>query len=170
MAFEKSRRWTASCVLDLERAAFECPTLEAMHMAFAFLEACTIQVRSNERPNDYKGLILDLPEIKFVRVKNRFRSPTKGGWADILINFVFTADKNRHVHEIQIQHCRLLNIRRTWKEGTFYANLRVLADFLDTAPHASVEEPNQAEESKEHVTETASGDLAACVVREPTCI
>jgi hypothetical protein len=113
MALEKSdRSWTAHCVMDLGRGAIECPNTGEMNMVLMFLDACTSEVRRGIRLNDLAGLVEHLPEIRIVRVKNRFEHPTKGGWADILINFVFTDDLNRHVHELQIQHRELVVIRK----------------------------------------------------------
>jgi hypothetical protein len=137
MALEKSdKKWTASYVLDLQRGAIDCPNTGDMTKALLFLDACTSEVRNNERSNSYSGLILGLPEIQIVRVKNRFDSPAQGGWADVLINFRFAEDENRHIHELQIQHSQLVCVRKQWGEDARYANLRVLVEFLQATMSA----------------------------------
>jgi hypothetical protein len=134
MALEESdRKWTARCVMDIGRGAINCPDTGQMTKTLEYLDACTSDVRNQTRPNDYRDLLLHLPEIQVVRVKNRFENPTKGGWADIFINFVFAQDENRHVHELQVQHSNLVHIRKRLGEDARYANLRVLAEILQTA-------------------------------------
>jgi hypothetical protein len=134
MALEDSdRRWTAHCVMDLGRGAIDCPNTGDMTKALRFLDACTSETRRDPGSNLYSGLVKELPEIQIVRVKDRFERPTKGGWADIFINFVFAVDPNRHVHELQIQHRELVLVRKGWGEDARYANLRVLAEFMQTS-------------------------------------
>jgi hypothetical protein len=134
MALEDSdRRWTAHCVMDVGRGAIDCPNTGDMTRALRFLDACTSETRADPDSNMYSGLVEQLPEIQIVRVKNRFEDPTKGGWADIFINFVFAGDSNRHVHELQIQHRKLVLVRKLWGEDARYANLRVLAEFMQTS-------------------------------------
>jgi hypothetical protein len=62
-----------------------------------------------------------------VRMRNRFERPTKSGRADIFINFVYADDPNGHVHELQIQHGKLTEIRKGWGEDSHYAKLRSMA-------------------------------------------
>jgi hypothetical protein len=112
-----------------------------MQDMFKFLDACSSEVRSGDRQHPYKGLVQHLPEVRIVRVKNRLKSPTPGGWADILINFVFDADERfNHVHELQIQHCELVRIREDYGEDSHYAGLRVLAEILRKACGTTTEE------------------------------
>jgi hypothetical protein len=104
MAIEKSEhRRTARCVMDLVRGAINCANAGDMAKALLFLDACT----HGRTKNKYVVLLTHLPEIQVVRMKNRFERPAKSGWADIFINFVFTGDPNRRVHELQIQHQNL---------------------------------------------------------------
>jgi hypothetical protein len=141
MAMEKSEhRWTARCVLDLARGAINCANTGDMAKALLFLDACTSAVRRGERRNKYVALLMALPEIQVVRMKDRFKSPAKSGWADIFINFVFPDDPNRHVHELQIQHQNLTHIREEWGENSHYAGLRVLDRLLKTMELTEEEE------------------------------
>jgi hypothetical protein len=111
-----------------------------MAKAMLFLDACTSAVRRGERRNKYVALLMDIPEIQVVRMKDRFKSPTKSGWADIFINFVFADDPNRHVHELQIQHRKLTEIRKGWGEDSHYAGLRVLDELLKPMKRTEEEE------------------------------
>jgi hypothetical protein len=88
----------------------------------------------------YKGLVANLPEIKIMRMKNRFRHPTPSGWADIFINFVFTEDRDNHVHELQIQHSGLVHVRKRLGEDSHYAGVRVLDELLQTMELTKEEE------------------------------
>jgi hypothetical protein len=102
-----------------------------MQDMFKFLDACTSEVRSSVRQNPYAGLVRDLPEVRIVRVTNRFERQTSGGWADIFINFEFVTDTLfNHVHELQIQHRKLVRIRKDFEEDSHYAGLRVLDELL----------------------------------------
>jgi hypothetical protein len=110
---DSDRRWTALCVMDLGRGAIDCPNTGDMTKVLRFLDTCTSEARSNPASNLYSGLVEKLPEIQIVRVKDRFEHPTKGGWADIFINFVFAYDLKRHVHELQIQELCTSNAARS---------------------------------------------------------
>jgi hypothetical protein len=141
MAMEKSEHgWTARCVLDLARGAINCANTGDMDKALQYLDACTDEVQCS---NIFKGLVADLPKIKVVRMKNRFSRPTCSGWADICINFFFTEDRNKHVHELQIQHSTLVHVRKKLGEDSHYAGLRGLAELLQTT------EPTEEEEARD---------------------
>jgi hypothetical protein len=128
---DTDRKWTSRCVMDLSRGSIVCSNTDVMQDMFKFLDACTSEVRSGDRQHPYAGLMQDLPEVRIVMVKNRFKSPTPSGWADIFINFVFDNDKLfNHVHELQIQHRKLVCIRKEFGEYSRYAGLRVLAELL----------------------------------------
>jgi hypothetical protein len=140
MALEDSdRQWTARCVVDLSRGSIVCSNTKVMQDVFTFLDACTSKARSALR-NPYVGLMRHLPEVRFVRVKNRFERPARGGWADIFVNFVFVADQLGHVHELQIQHRSLVCIRTDDGEDSHYAGLRVLDELLQKSCGTAAQE------------------------------
>jgi hypothetical protein len=141
LAMEDSEhKWTARCVMDLARGDINCADTGNMVMALQYLDACTDKVRKGKRPNIYKGLVADLPEIEIMRMKDRFSRPTRSGWADIFINFVFTEDLNKHVHELQIQHRSLVHIRKRLGEDSHYAGVRVLDELLKPMKRIKEEE------------------------------
>jgi hypothetical protein len=55
-----------------------------------------------------------------VRIKDRFRFPTDGGWADTLINFYFADDPSLHVCEIQLVHQQMMTVRKEQGAHTAY--------------------------------------------------
>lgn len=46
--------------------------------------------------------------IEINHIKDRLTTPSPGGWADILINFKFADDSNKHVCEIQVMHSKMM--------------------------------------------------------------
>ena len=56
---------------------------------------------------------LESDEIVIVRIKDRFvEKPSPGGWRDLMINFYFTKDPNRHVCEVQVVLEKMLVARK----------------------------------------------------------
>ena len=47
-----------------------------------------------------------------MRIKNRFRQPSAGGWRDLMVNFVIVGDETRHVCQVQqVVHQMMLTAR-----------------------------------------------------------
>ena len=69
--------------------------------------------------------------LRICRVKNRFASPTAGGWTDCTVNFFFVDDPNRHVCELQFIHNKLLHQRKTLGGHQFYAAFRCAYECLE---------------------------------------
>ena len=67
------------------------------------------------------------PDIAIVRVKNRFASPTDGGWRDIMLNIVFVDTMEMHVCELQFVHAKLLSVRK--QLGAHGESLRLSIDW-----------------------------------------
>jgi hypothetical protein len=97
--------------------------------------------------------------LEVVRVKNRFKNPTAGGWADALINFVLLRRRMRkttatgeggreqeeeedqqqqqqqpqevyHICELQLVHSEMLKARKEFGGHTAYAAFREAAELL----------------------------------------
>ena len=49
--------------------------------------------------------------VVVVRVKDRIRQPSSGGWRDVMINLYVASDPDRHVCEIQVAHAKMLTAR-----------------------------------------------------------
>ena len=54
----------------------------------------------------------DAELVEVLRLKNRFESPSAGGWRDLMINVVIVGDARQHVCEIQIVHEMMLTARK----------------------------------------------------------
>ena len=54
----------------------------------------------------------DAELVDVLRLKNRFESPSAGGWRDLMINLVIVGDERQHVCEIQIVHEMMLTARK----------------------------------------------------------
>jgi hypothetical protein len=52
-------------------------------------------------------------ELEILRTKSRFAQPTSGGWRDLVLNIRFTADRSKHVCEVQFVHSKLLLVRHS---------------------------------------------------------
>ena len=77
--------------------------------------------------------------IRLLRAKCRFTTPTSGGWADLLLNFVFVDDEEAHVVELQVQHETLLRVRKEGNAHEKYNSFRAAFEILETAGHAPVD-------------------------------
>ena len=78
--------------------------------------------------------------IRVVRIKNRFEATTPGGWGDIMVNFYFEADQNKHIVELQLMHGRMMTVRKAMKGHTAYNQARTAAELLErlgAAPRAA---------------------------------
>jgi hypothetical protein len=75
--------------------------------------------------------LLACPRVAIQRVKNRLQTPTDGGWADCLINFVFTDDPRGHICEIQLVHDKLMLVRKNMGAYESYAFYRSAVELLE---------------------------------------
>ena len=50
-------------------------------------------------------------QIRLIQIKDRFTTPTSGGWADMMVNFSFAhGDSTHHTMELQIQVLTLITL------------------------------------------------------------
>jgi hypothetical protein len=75
--------------------------------------------------------LLACPCVAIQRVKNRLQKPTDGGWADCLINFVFTDDPHGHICKIQLVHDKLMLVRKNMGAHESYAFYRSAVELLE---------------------------------------
>ncbi|ETO27900.1 hypothetical protein RFI_09234, partial [Reticulomyxa filosa] len=99
------------------------------------------------------------PHIEILRIKNRFNSPYKGGYKDVLINIRFLEqDKNMketkatpgdpyrfrgHICEIQLHHEKYQIIRSEMKGHDNYAASRFMIDFVRQKARHSIHETDE---------------------------
>ena len=58
----------------------------------------------NPKKAKQQGWDLGQFQIRLIKIKDRFTTPTSGGWADCMLNFSFVhGDSTHHVMEIQLQ-------------------------------------------------------------------
>ena len=74
---------------------------------------------------------LDCEDIEVVRVKDRFRFPSGGGWRDVMINYIVKADKAKHVCEVQLVHAKLLTARKGLDGHAIYNAVRNANELLE---------------------------------------
>mgnify|MGYP000135285029 FL=1 len=70
------------------------------------------------------------------RVKNRFLSPSLGGWRDVMVNFSFRADPTQHICELQIVHKSMLTARKGLPGHEVYNRVRNAWELME---HAGVD-------------------------------
>lgn len=102
---------------DLARGALEFEEIEALGRG---LEA----LLSKGEAQLEKG-------ISILRVKNRLRNPTDGGWSDVLVNFTFQdGPAAGHVCELQFVHRALMAVRSHMGAHQEYAVYRAAMELL----------------------------------------
>ena len=82
-------------------------------------------------PEGLRGVDITQLGIRLLRIKDRFITPTSGGWADLLVNFVFVGDENKHVIELQLQHKQLTLVRHEGEAHQAYGVFRSSFEILE---------------------------------------
>ena len=103
----------AGGMLDIVRGMFLCSTMQ----------------HAGEVLNELRRLT-ECKIIHLERSKNRFASPSSGGWMDCLVNIRMPG--NGLVCEVQIVHCQLLTIRSELGAHHSYATYRAGAEVLES--------------------------------------
>ena len=71
--------------------------------------------------------------IRLQRAKNRFLSPSLGGWRDVMVNFSFKGDPTKHICELQIVHKNMLTARKGLPGHSVYNRVRNAWELLENA-------------------------------------
>ena len=71
--------------------------------------------------------------VEVVRIKDRFATPSAGGWRDLMINFVMVGDANRHVCEVQVAHEMMLTARKGLPGHAIYAIVRNASELIESS-------------------------------------
>ena len=66
-----------------------------------------------------------------VRMKNRMRKPTGGGWADVLLNLTKNDDNHKFICELQLVHKKMLVTREELGGHDAYDDFRTAGEFLE---------------------------------------
>ena len=120
----------ATSLCDVLRGSLQCEDFTMLVTALDLLEALDSEFGDRAQA---RGLT---QRIRLLRIKDRFATPTSGGWADVLINFVFEDDAAKHVVELQLQHKSLLLVRKEGGGHKDYNEFRSAFELLEAVGKA----------------------------------
>ena len=93
----------AKCIVDFLRGSLECPDFTNIVFILDLLQLLDVELGSSAKAKQ-QGWDLDRFQIRIINIKDRFSTPTSGGWADAMVNFSFAHGDDTHlVMELQIQ-------------------------------------------------------------------
>jgi hypothetical protein len=131
------------CVLDVVRGQLVFHDLNMMLACLELLASATsdpVGRRDAKRRGwDARAAGID-QAIKIHRVKNRFASPTSGGWADVLVSFSFDDERDDedeggggHICELQLVHSQMMTVRSEMGGHSEYNQFRSALELLEVA-------------------------------------
>merc|ERR550537_752623 len=110
-AMSPTEQYQLSAIVDIARQGIVCDDFKGMHG--------TLQ------------RLLESPQTRVLRMKNRFAFPSPGGWSDILLNLQFVDDPFHHVWEVQLMHSKLFLCRDELGGHKDYVKLRAAAEVIE---------------------------------------
>jgi hypothetical protein len=117
--------WKPERVSDVVRGAIECKDFTTMINALRmFRDLDTGLCVTGET-----GGIAE--KICITRAKDRFGTPTSGGWADIMLNFHFENDEGVHICEVQLVHSQMFTMRKNMGAHKTYSVFRAALELLE---------------------------------------
>ena len=120
----------ATPLCDVLRGSLQCKDFTMLVTALEELKALDSEFGDVAQA---RGLT---QRIRLLRIKDRFAVPTSGGWADVLVNFVFEGDAAKHVVELQLQHENLLLVRKEGGGHKDYNEFRSAFELLEAVGKA----------------------------------
>jgi len=120
----------ATPLCDVLRGSLQCKDFTMLVTALEELKALDSEFGDVAQA---RGLT---QRIRLLRIKDRFAAPTSGGWADVLVNFVFEDDATKHVVELQLQHENLLLVRKEGGGHKDYNEFRSAFELLEAVGKA----------------------------------
>merc|ERR1740121_223636 len=93
--------------------------------------------------------------LQVLRVKDRFRTPSAGGWSDVLLNAQFPTTESRQTvfpFEVQMIHSAMLTLRQDLGGHENYAKYRTAFELIELYDGTS------RGDDDEDVSETSRGD------------
>ena len=112
-AMTKENRFDSDRLLDLVRGMLVFQTMEGV--------AAALEALGNSKDRGWT----------VVRMKNRMRKPTGGGWADVLLNLTKNDDNQHFICELQLVHKKMLVTREELGGHDAYDEFRTAAEFLE---------------------------------------
>ena len=135
----------ASKLCDCLRGAIQCSDFASINTVLELLTYLDNDLGEPDRVEEIEQRF----RIRLIRAKCRFSQPTSGGWADLLINFRFLDDPSNHVAELQIQHAKLLLVRKEGNAHVKYNIFRSAFEILETVGEAPVDELEECQPLKQ---------------------
>lgn len=130
----------ATPLVDMLRGSLECPDFIEIVFILELLELLDVDM-GDPKKAEAQGWDLQNFQIRIIHLKDRFTTPTSGGWADAMVNFSFAhGDDTHHVMELQIQHAQMLVVRKEGKAHAMYNSFRSAFELLEAVGH----EPNDS--------------------------
>merc|ERR1712224_222548 len=111
VSMEYHGRFQVAACMDLARGGIECQDMQALCRAMDYIA-------------EHNG-------ITPLRIKNRFKEETSGGWRDVMVNFLFNDDTEQHVCVLQIMHGHLLQVRRDMGAHHDYSIFRSAMEIVE---------------------------------------
>ena len=148
-ASQAKEHFTQATVLDIVRGLLEFDSMEKMQKALEYMFACDPRLREGQPGGPYYAAAGNLARVHVMRVKDRMASPTSGGWADTMINFLFVDDSNAHLCEIQFAHERMMTDRKEGGAHHGYGIYRAAFEILesvDQLPPSELGSQHQADD------------------------
>jgi len=112
-AMKKENRFDSDLLLDLVRGMLVFQTVEGI--------AAALELLANAKDRGWT----------VVRIKNRMKEPTDGGWADVLLNLKANDDANHFICELQLVHKKMLVTREELGGHDAYNEFRTASEFLE---------------------------------------
>ena len=128
----------ASLLCDVLRGGLVAESIAELLGALDLLKACDHEHGDATRS---AGIDLSKFKIRIIRTKCRFTRPTSGGWADLLVNFIFVNDPSKHIVELQLQHKQMLLTRKEGGAHSAYNTFRSAYELLETIGMAPKDQP-----------------------------
>lgn len=148
-------QWIASRVKDVVRGIQEMPDVGKGLQLLELLASC-----DPEEEKDWATSADIHEKICIVGVKNRWRTPTSGGWSDALITFYFADDATKHICEVQLVHENMMTVRKEHGAHEGYTVFRCALELLEATGHADIIDDIESLE-RHKITATAAAAAAA---------
>jgi hypothetical protein len=160
------RQWQCESVCSVTRGTLKYGSVSKMTLGIELLLACDTSLAAISQL-DTRLLGADAVAIEIVSVWNRFAEPTTGGWADVLVQFAFDADDNRHIVEVRLVHQDLALVAEEHNALGPYVKTRSALELLEakglghrvpppTPPQPQPESPSAAGRTTSALRRTSS--------------
>ena len=100
----------ATTLVDVLRGSLECTDFTTIVFVLDLLQMLDVDMGDPKKAKQ-QGWDLGQFQIRLIQIKDRFTTPTSGGWADTMVNFSFVhGDSTHHTMELQIQVLTLVTL------------------------------------------------------------